>query len=372
VKVPFLSLAPVYEEIGPELDAAFRRVMRSGWFILGAEVESFERSFAQYCGAAHCVGVGNGLDALTLSLKAWGIGDGDEVIVPANTYIATWLAATHSGARPVPVEPDPETFNIDPGRVEAAITARTRAIIPVHLYGQAADMDPIREIGARRGLHVLEDAAQAAGARHRGRRAGALGDAAGFSFYPGKNFGAFGDGGAVVTGDGAFADRVRALRNYGSTVKYRNEVKGWNSRLDELQAALLKPRLEVLDAWNARRSRIASCYLEGLRGSGLGLPAVGGGNEHTWHLFVVRCARRAQVQQHLESHGVGTMIHYPVAPHLQPAYREFGFKRGDFPLSEAIHDEVLSLPMGPHLSDAQVDYVIERAREAAQLARKAD
>ena len=371
MKVPFLSLVPVYEEIGAELEAAFRRVMRSGWFVLGVEVENFEQAFARFCGAAHCVGVGNGMDALTLSLLAWDIGEGDEVIVPSNTYIATWLAVSHAGARPVPVEPDPATFNIDPGRIEAAITPRTRAILPVHLYGRAADIDPIREIGARRRVHVLEDAAQAAGARYRGRRVGALGDAAGFSFYPGKNLGAFGDGGAVVTNDAAFADRVRALRNYGSTMKHHNEVKGRNSRLDELQAALLIPRLQVLDAWNARRTRIASRYLEGLRESGLRLPAAGAGNEHTWHRFVVRCGHRSRIQEFLAARGVGTMIHYPIAPHLQPAYRELGYTRGDFPLSEAIHDEVLSLPMGPHLDDAQVEHVIEAACEAAELAHQA-
>jgi dTDP-4-amino-4,6-dideoxygalactose transaminase len=366
MNVPFLSLRPVYEEIGPELDSAFRRVMSSGWFILGEEVEAFERSFAQYCGAEHCVGVGNGLDALTLSLRAWNIGAGDEVIVPANTYIATWLAASHAGARPVPVEPDPATYNLDPNRVEDAVTPRTRAILPVHLYGQAADMEPIREIGRRRELRVLEDAAQAAGARHRGKRPGALGDAAGFSFYPGKNFGACGDAGAVVTDDASLAERVRSLRNYGSKVKYRNEVQGFNSRLDELQAALLGPRLAVLDAWNARRARIAQRYLEGLAGSPLVLPRVGAGNEHTWHLFVVRCRDRNRMQERLASHGVGTMIHYPVPPHLQPAYAGLGYQRGDFPVTEAIHDEVLSLPMGPHLSDAEVEHVIGQVMAAAQ------
>jgi dTDP-4-amino-4,6-dideoxygalactose transaminase len=368
VKVPFLSLTPVYEEIGGELDAAFRRVMRSGWFILGPELEAFEGSFARYCGASHCVGVGNGLEALSLSLRAWGIGEGDEVIVPSNTYIATWLAASHVGARPVPVEPDAATFNIDPGRIEAAITARTRAIIPVHLYGQAADMDPVREIGARRGLRVLEDAAQAAGARYHGKRCGALGDAAGFSFYPGKNFGACGDAGAVVTEDAAFAERVRVLRNYGSKVKYHNQVKGYNSRLDELQAALLQPRLAVLDRWNARRRDIAARYREGLAATGIVLPATLAGNEHSWHLFVIRTHRRAQLQEHLAREGVSTLIHYPIAPHLQPAYAELGFKRGAFPISEAIHDEVLSLPMGPHLGDAEVDYVIAKVKEAAALA----
>ena len=368
MKVPFLSLSPVYEELGAELEAAFRRTMSSGNFILGPEVESFEAAFARYCGAAHCVGVASGLDALTLALRAWGIGAGDEVIVPANTYIATWLAVSHAGARPVPVEPDAATFNLDPGRIEAAITPRTRAIVPVHLYGQVADMDPVREIAARRGLRVLEDAAQAAGARYRGRRAGTLGDAGAFSFYPGKNLGAFGDGGAIVTNDEAFARQVRSLRNYGAIAKYENEAKGWNSRLDELQAALLKPRLAVLDAWNAKRARIAARYLEGLRDTGLVLPAVAEGCEPNWHLFVVRSTRRDAMRRHLEGQGVGTMIHYPTPPHLQPAYRELGHSRGAFPVTEAIHDEVLSLPMWPQLADAQVEHVIAATREAAAIA----
>ncbi len=365
MKVPFLSLNAIHDEIGNELDEAYRRVMRSGWYILGAEVDAFEERFARFCGARHCVGVGNGLDALTLALRAWGIGPGDEVLVPSNTYIATWLAASHAGARPVPVEPSPATFNIDPNRIEDAITPRTRAILPVHLYGQAADMDPIREIGARRGLRVLEDAAQAAGARHRGRRTGVLGDAAGFSFYPTKNLGAFGDAGAMVTDDAEFARRVRTLGNYGSRAKYQNEVKGFNSRLDPLQAALLGPRLAVLDEWNARRARIAKRYLEGLAGTPLVLPSVGRGNEHTWHVFVVRSKRRDALQAALGEAGVATMIHYPLPPHLQPAYAELGSPRGSFPIAEAIHDEVLSLPMGPHLRDAEVDYVIEQVRAAA-------
>ena len=366
MNVPFLWLPPVYDELGDALDAAFRRVMRSGWFILGEEVRAWDQEFARYCGAAHCVGAGNGLDALTLALRAWGVGAGDEVIVPSNTYIATWLAASHAGARPVPVEPDEATYNIDPARIEAAITPRTRAIIPVHLYGQAADMAPIMEIAERRGLHVLEDAAQAAGARYRGARTGVLGHAAAFSFYPGKNLGAFGDGGAVVTNDAAFAERVRRLGNYGSLVKYRNEVKGFNSRLDELQAALLRARLPSLDDWNRRRARVAERYLRGLRGTTLTLPAIGAGNEHTWHLFVVRSRERDALKAALDAKGVGTLIHYPVPPHLQPAYAELGLARGAFPLSEAIHDSVLSLPMWPHLTDAQVDYVIERVAAAAR------
>lgn len=358
MKVPFLSLAPAYEELGPDLDAAFSRVMRSGWFVLGPEVEAFERAFAEFCGAAHCVGVGNGLEALELVLRGWGIGAGDEVIVPSNTYIATWLAVSKVGARPVPVEPDAKTFNLDPARVEAALTPRTRAIVPVHLYGQCAEMAPLVEIARAHEIRVLEDAAQAAGARYRGVRAGKLGDAAGFSFYPGKNLGAFGDAGAVVTDDEALARRIRTLRNYGSRTKYHNEEKGENSRLDELQAALLRPRLRVLDPWNARRDRIARRYLESLAGTDLVLPTVHPDCEHTWHQFVVRTPRRDALQKGLEARGVGTLIHYPVPPHLQPAYAELGLGRGAFPISEAMHDQVLSLPIGPHLSQAEVEHVI--------------
>ena len=366
MKVPFLSLPPVYEELGGALDEAFRRVMRSGWFILGEEVRAWEEEFAGYCGGAHCVGVASGLDALVLALRAWDVGPGDEVIVPSNTYIATWLAASHVGARPVPVEPDEATYNVDPARIEAAITPRTRAIIPVHLYGQAADMAPIMEIAARFGLHVLEDAAQAAGARYRGKRAGVLGHAAAFSFYPGKNLGAFGDTGGVVTDDAALAERLRRLRNYGSTVKYHNEEKGFNSRLDELQAALLRVRLASLDEWNRRRQRVAQRYLEGLRGTPLTLPVTAEGNEHTWHLFVVRSRLRDALKKALDDAGVGTLIHYPVPPHLQPAYAEMGLARGAFPLSEAMHDSVLSLPMWPQLTDAEVDFVIDRVAQAAR------
>ena len=359
MKVPFLALAPGYEELRGELDAAYARVMRSGWFILGPEVARFEQAFAAYCGAAHCVGVANGLEALELVLRAWDVGPGDEVIVPSNTYIATWLAVSAVGARPVPVEPDPRTFNIDPARIEAAITPRTRVLLPVHLYGQCADMAPIAALARARGLRVLEDAAQAAGAAYRGTRAGSLGDAAAFSFYPTKNLGAYGDAGAVTTADAALAERLRVLRNYGSRVKYHNEVLGTNSRLDELQAAMLGPRLAVLDAWNARRDEIARRYLEGLAGTDLALPVVGAGNTHTWHVFVVRSRRREALQRGLAEGGVGTMIHYPVAPHLQPAYAGLGLPRGALPISEAIHGEVLSLPMGPHLSAAQADAVIE-------------
>lgn len=360
MKVPFLSLRDAYLEIGTELEAAFRRVMDSGWYILGREVEAFEHEFAAYCGARFCVGVGNGLDALHLILRGWNIGPGDEVIVPANTYIATWLAVSYAGARPVPVEPDPRTYNLDPQRIEAAISLRTKAILPVHLYGLPADMAPIMEIAARRGLKVIEDAAQAHGARSRGRRAGCLGHAAGFSFYPGKNLGAFGDGGAVVTDDEQLATRVAVLRNYGSGIKYQNEFKGYNSRLDELQAALLRVRLDRLDEWNARRRGHARFYLDAFAEAGLGLPVEPPGSGHAWHLFVIRTRQRDRLKAYLASRGVETMIHYPIPPHLQPAYRELGLQHGAFAITEAIHDEVLSLPVGPHLREAERRYVAEQ------------
>jgi dTDP-4-amino-4,6-dideoxygalactose transaminase len=356
--IPFLDIAAMHVELRPELDAAYQRVVDSNHLILGAEVEQFEREFAAYCEAEHAIGVGNGLDALFLILKAMDIGAGDEVIVPSNTFIATWLAVSYVGATPVPVEPDSATFNLDPARIEAAITPRTRAIMPVHLYGQPADMDPILAIARRHKLKVIEDAAQAHGARYRGRRVGALGDAAGFSFYPGKNLGALGDGGAIVTNDAELAQRVRVLRNYGSSVKYHNEFKGHNSRLDELQAAFLRAKLKGLDAANVRRREIAARYLDGLAGTGLELPFVPEWAEPVWHLFVVRSVARQQLQAALGERGIGTMIHYPIPPHRQPAYAELAMGEGSFPIAEAIHREVLSLPMWPQMRAEQVEQVI--------------
>lgn len=361
-EVTFLDLRATYLEIKDELDAAYQRVMNSGWYILGDEVTAFEREFAEYCGTKHCVGVANGLEALQLILRSYGIGANDEVIVPANTYIATWLAVSNAGATVVPVEPDPRTYNLDPRRVEAAITRKTKAILPVHLYGQPADMDPINDIARRHGLKVIEDAAQAHGARYRGRRVGSLGDAAGWSFYPTKNLGAYGDAGAVTTDDDELADRVRLLRNYGSKEKYYNEEKGINSRLDELQAALLRVRLKHLDEWNARRARIAAMYLEGLRETELMLPRVCDGADPVWHLFVVRSNRRDELQAYLKGHGVNTLVHYPVPPHLQEAYPELTFRTEPLPITEAIHREVLSLPMSPHLSDSAVERVVAAVR----------
>ena len=359
MNVPFLDLKAPYAELRDELDAAYRRVMESGWFVLGDEVRAFEEEFAAYCGARHSVGVANGLEALHLALRAMGIGAGDEVLVPSNTFIATWLAVTYAGAVPVPVEPDERTYNLDPARMEEAITSRTRAVMPVHLYGQPADMDAIGAVAERYGLKVIEDAAQAHGARYKGRRAGSLAHAAGFSFYPGKNLGALGDGGAVVTDDAAVADEVRRLRNIGGRVKYYHEVRGYNSRLDELQAAMLRVKLRRLDEWNERRTVIARQYLHTLEGvPDLALPYVPEWAEPAWHLFVVRHPRRDQLQEHLQARGVGTLIHYPVPPHVQEAYADLGYERGRFPAAERQAGEILSLPMGPHLSEAEVEHVV--------------
>ena len=367
MKVPFLELKPAYEELRAGFDAAYQRVMDSGWYLLGVEMKAFESEFAKYCEAKHCVAVGNGLDALHLILRAYNIGAGDEVIVPTNTFIATWLAVSYAGATPVPVEPDPRTFNIDPNRIEAAITPKTKAIMPVHLYGQPADTDPIMDIARRHGLKVIEDNAQAQGARYKGRRTGSLGDAAGNSFYPGKNLGAFSDAGAVTTNDAQLADRVRTLRNYGSKEKYYYEIKGFNSRLDELQAAFLQVKLKKLDAWNARRRGIAARYLAELdKVPNLTLPLVPDWAEPVWHLFVVRHPKRDALQQKLAAADIGTLIHYPVPPHLSGAYADGKWTRGTFPVAEELADTVLSLPMGPHLSNEQTRFVTAEVSGASK------
>jgi dTDP-4-amino-4,6-dideoxygalactose transaminase len=350
MNVPFLDLKAQHVGLRSELEEAFRRVLDSGWYILGSEVDAFETEYAEYCGAKHCVGVGNGLDALHFALLAMNIGLDDEVIVPSNTYIATWLAVSQCGARPIPVEPDEATFNINPSLIEAAITPRTRAILPVHLYGQPVDLDPILAIARKHGLKVLEDGAQAHGARYKGQRIGAHGDAVAWSYYPGKNLGAMGDGGAVTTNDAEIADRIRVLRNYGSRVKYVNEVQGYNSRLDPLQAAILRVKLAHLDEWNGRRVAIANLYQNALAGCGLNLPYVPDWAEPAWHLYVMRYPRRDVLQQKLAGAGIGTLIHYPIPPHRQRAYSQAGWGLGAFPLAEQMANEVLSLPMGPDLS----------------------
>ena len=361
-RVPFLDLRAAYLELQPEIDAALLRVADSGWYLLGAELRAFEEEFATYVGARHCVGVANGLDALHLSLLAQGIGPGDEVIVPANTYIATWLAVTMVGARPVPVEPDPVSFNIAPDRVERAITPSTKAILPVHLYGCPAAMSEIDSIADRHGLTVLQDAAQAHGSRLGGRMTGSSGTAA-WSFYPGKNLGAMGDGGAVTTDDEAIADRIRVLRNYGSRVKYVNEVKGFNSRLDDIQAAVLRVKLGHLESWNRRRGTLAGRYDQALSNLPLLRPETPEGVDHAWHLYVIRTRRRNELRDALTAAGIDTLIHYPIPPHRQAAYAQLGFAADAFPLSNRIHDEVLSLPFGPHLDFAQQDRVIDAVME---------
>lgn len=367
--IPFLDLSAAYRELKPEIDAAVARVLESGWYILGQEVEAFEAEWALYCQAAHAIGVANGLDALHLSLLAMGVGQGDEVIVPSNTYIATWLAVSHCGATPVPVEPLDTTYNIDPARIEAAITPRTKVILPVHLYGQPANLDPILDIARKHGLRVLEDAAQAHGACYKGQRIGAHGDAVAWSFYPGKNLGALGDGGAVTTNDAELADRINVLRNYGSREKYVNEVQGFNSRLDSVQAAVLRVKLQRLDDWNGRRKAIAARYLEALGGfdckeaagrpveNKIIAPSVPDYADPVWHLFVVRHPNRDYLQKQLADTGIGTMIHYPITPHLQKAYAMTGFLGTNYPIAERMAKEVLSLPMGPQLADVDVEQI---------------
>jgi dTDP-4-amino-4,6-dideoxygalactose transaminase len=357
MQIPFLDVGAAYRELKPEIDAAIARVLDSGWYILGPEVEAFEAEYAAYCEAEHAIGVANGLDALHLALLAMGVGPGDEVIVPSNTYIATWLAVSQCGATPVPVEPVQATYNIDPARIEAAITPSTRVILPVHLYGQPADLDPILTIARKHGLRVLEDAAQAHGARYKGRRIGAHGDAVAWSFYPGKNLGALGDGGAVTTNDPELADRIRVLRNYGSRVKYVNEVKGFNSRLDPLQAAILRVKLRTLDEWNARRARQAAHYRTMDQYTNLKFPFVPDWAEPSWHLYVIRSSERDTLQAQLTANSIETLIHYPIPPFAQEAYASCGAGYRNCSLANILAREVLSLPLGPHLSDDAIKQV---------------
>jgi len=367
--VPFLDLGAAYRELRPQIDAALARVAASGWYVGGPEVAGFEAAWAAYCGAGHCVGTGNGLDALTLALRALGIGPGDEVIVPANTYIATWLAVSGVGAVPVAVEPDPETHLIDPAGIAAAIGPCTRALLPVHLYGLPAEMDAILDIARAHGLKVVEDAAQAHGARLHGRRIGAHGDAVCWSFYPGKNLGALGDAGAVTTDDPDLAARVRRLGNYGSDRKYVNAERGVNSRLDPLQAAVLGVKLGALEDWTARRRAVAARYGEGLAGTGLALPRPGAGTDPAWHLYVVRSPERDALRARLAAAGIGTLIHYPIPPHRQQAYADAGLAAGALPVAEDLAGTVLSLPMGPHLTGGDQARVIAAVRDAVGAGR---
>lgn len=361
--IPILDLTAAYEELRDELDKAVQRVVSSGWYIGGPEVQAFEEDFAAYCGAAHCVGVANGLDALHLALRAMEVGPGHEVIVSSNSYIATLLAVDMAGATPVMVEPDPRTHNLDPSAIEAAITPRTRAILPTHLYGQPADLDRILEVVRRHGLKLLEDAAQAHGSSYKGQRIGAHGDAVAWSFYPTKNLGAMGDAGAVTTNDPDIAQRIKVLGNYGSINRYVNEVKGVNSRLDPIQAAILRVKLGCLDEWNGRRRAIAALYHSALSGTELVLPYVPNWSEPAWHLFVIRSPERAALQDRLSGAGIQTQIHYPIPPHLQNAYADLTYSRGDFPIAEQLADEVLSVPIGPHLSMEQAKRVADTLRD---------
>lgn len=358
MKIPFLDLGAAYLELKTDIDAAIQRVLDSGWYILGPEVEAFESEYASYCKSKHAIGVANGLDALHLALIAMGVGPGDEVIVPSNTYIATWLAVSHCGATPIPVESDELTHNMDPSRIEQAITARTKVILPVHLYGQPADLDPIITLAHKYGLRVLEDGAQAHGALYKGNRIGAHGDAVAWSFYPGKNLGALGDGGAVTTNNPEIADRIRVLRNYGSRVKYVNEARGFNSRLDPVQAAVLRVKLQYLDDWNGRRQAIAQRYLNILSGSELTLPYVPDWVKPAWHLFVVRHSRRDDLMKLLSDASIGALIHYPIPPHRQSIYAA-SLKFNALPLAEKMAKEVLSLPIGPHMTFECVDSVCD-------------
>ena len=355
MKIPFLDLVKLHQTIREPIDVAYRRVMDSGQFVMGAELTAFEVEFAKYCEVKHCIGVANGLDAIRLLLMAYEIGPGDEVIVPSNTFIATWLAVTACGATPVPVEPNVDTHNIDAGLIADAITRHTRAIIAVHLYGQPADMDLIYAIADNHGLVVLEDAAQAQGARYKGKKVGSLGHAAATSFYPGKNLGALGDGGAVLTNDSVVADKVRHLSNYGSKIKYQHDMLGCNSRLDELQAAFLRAKLIMLDDWNRKRRLIANQYSEILINPKIILPFVPDFADPVWHLYVIRCEHRDNLKSHLAQYGISTAIHYPIPPHRQRCYSQF--QNCDLPIAETLAGELLSLPLSPLMTAAEIEYV---------------
>lgn len=359
MNIPFVTFLPIEKELNNELRDAFDRVFTRSWYINGVEDESFEKAFAEYCGTKWCVGVGNGLDALVLALKGLGIGDGDEVIVPSNTYIATALAVTYVGAKPVFVEPDIRTFNINPALIEAAITGKTKAVMPVHLYGQACDMDPIMEIAKRHGLKVVEDCAQAHGATYKGQKVGTFGDVAGFSFYPGKNLGALGDAGAVITNDEKLADKIRAFGNYGSDHKYHHIYKGNNSRLDELQAAFLSAKLPYLEKMNNERKRIAAKYSTGIKNSKVIIPYVPEVCQPVWHIYGIRCAERDALAKHLKDKGIGTNRHYPIPMHLQECYRDLNIPNGALPIAEEISRTELSLPMYYGMTDEEVQYIVD-------------
>lgn len=364
MKIPFSTFVPMHSEIRQELDHAYQRVMDNSYFIQGDECKLFEEEFAAYCEAKYCIGVANGLDAIYLILRAMSIGRGDEVIIPSNTFIATALAVTYAGATPVMVEPVLEDYNIDVTRIEEKITDKTKAIIAVHLQGRAADMDAVNEIAKKHGLKVIEDAAQAHGARYKGKRVGTLSDAAAFSFYPGKNLGALGDGGCVITNNQALAEKVRAMGNYGSDYKYHHIYQGTNSRLDEMQAAFLRVKLYQLDKWNDDRRRIAKRYLNEIKNSLVQLP-LGSTEEyeHIYHVFVIRCDRREELENYLNTNGIGTVKHYPIPIHMQGAYQELNIAKGELPIAEKISDTVLSIPMYYGMKDIEISYVIDKINE---------
>ncbi|GAB3559007.1 DegT/DnrJ/EryC1/StrS family aminotransferase [Spirosoma fluminis] len=355
--IPFLDLKRVNEPYESAIRKAIERVVQSGWYVLGREVEQFETQFAQYCGTDHCIGVANGLDALTLVLRAWDFPSGSEVLVPSNTYIASVLSITQAGLTPVFVEPDPETYVLDPARIEQAITSHTKAMLPVHLYGRCCDMEPINAIAQAYGLKVLEDAAQAHGATYKGKRSGGLGDAAGWSFYPSKNLGALGDAGAITTHDQALAERLRALRNYGSAQKYLNQYAGVNSRLDEVQAAILSSKLPGLEQGNERRRQIASRYIAGIKNPAVTLPPTDRLEQDSWHLFVIRHPERDAFRAYLGERSIGTDVHYPIPLHHQQAYAHY--QHVSLPIAEQLHREVVSLPLNTALTDADADYIIQ-------------
>lgn len=362
MNVPFLSLLDTYKELKPELDAAYNRFMMSGHYVLGPETDAFENEFAQFCGVKHAVGISNGLDALVLILRALEIGPGDEVIVPSNTFIATWLAVSQVGAIPVSVPPDEKTFNLDPKKIESAITSKTKAIMPVHLYGHPAEMDTIQSIAKKHKLFVIEDAAQAHGAEYKGIRCGAMSTAAAFSFYPGKNLGAYGDAGAITTNDSDLAKKIKILRNYGSEVKYAHQYKGYNFRLDELQAGFLRVRLAHLAEWNKRRRLVAAVYNDQLRGTQVQLPHEQVGCVSSWHLYVVQVPAREAMQKFLSENGITTLIHYPRPSSQQLAYADGGYRE----LESYNADRLLSLPIGPHMTTDQAAYVCEKIKQFLQ------
>lgn len=363
MKIPFVSFLPMERELDKDLRTAFERVYTRSWYIGGKEDEKFEKAFAEYCTVNYCVGVGNGLDALMLILKALDIKSGDEVIIPSNTYIATALAVTYVGATIVFVEPDIRTFNIDPSKIEAAVSDKTKAIMPVHLYGQACNMDSIMEIAKKYNLYVIEDCAQAHGATYKGKKVGSFGNAAGFSFYPGKNLGALGDAGAVLTNNRELADKVRTLSNYGSDYKYHHIYQGHNSRLDEMQAAFLAAKLPHLERMNEERRRIADRYLREIINPEIILPYVIEDVVPVWHIFGIRCNRRDELSAYLQERGIGTNKHYPIPMHLQVCYKKLGYKRGDFLIAEEISATELSLPMYYGMTDEEIQYVIDNINE---------